>query len=298
VYICIRVVKPHGQLLKLLSTYDTIIILTMENKILVGNNRIMGNQLIRYLILIYWLLFWLLNILDKIIGGSHFLWVGKDRFAQFERFFDSLGLGSPIIASVALIITAGLEIFAFVFFSGALYYLIKKKIDSARSWFFIGVVLTLIIFTYFSIGDQIFGDHIELLEHGIYWFITLLSWVIFIRIDKSKIVDDFSIKRKQFLVAIALMVILISITTFSIFRHNQTSFIKRTEALKAMQVGENRYKFSFPFLAGSKAFENTIAKFKEDNPTLRIKYIYTAPTPLRLGEADGLIIYVQTDSKK
>ena len=89
----------------------------MENKILVGNNRIMGKQLIRYLILIYWLLFWLLNILDKIIGGSHFLFVGKDRFAQLERFFDSLGLGNPIIASVALIITAGLEIFAAVFFA-------------------------------------------------------------------------------------------------------------------------------------------------------------------------------------
>ena len=68
--------------------------------------------------------------------------------------------------------------------------------------------------------------------------------------------------------------------------------------MKAIQVGENRYKFSFPFLAGSKAFENTIAKFKKDNPTLRINYIYTAPTPLRLGEADGLIVYIQTDYKK
>ena len=88
----------------------------MENKTLVGNNKIIGKELIKYLLLIYWLLFWLLNILDKIIGGSHFLFVGKDRFATFERFFDSLGLGNPIIANVALIITAGLEIFAFVFF--------------------------------------------------------------------------------------------------------------------------------------------------------------------------------------
>ena len=258
----------------------------------------MGKQLIRYLILIYWLLFWLLNILDKIIGGSHFLWVGKDRFATFERFFDSIGLGNPIIANIALMITAGLEIFAFVFFSGALYHFIKKNMDSTRSWFFMGIVLTLIIFTYFSIGDQIFGDHAELLEHGIYWFITLLSWVIFIRIDKIQILDDFSIEKKQFLFAIALTIILISVTTFSIFRHNQTSFTARTEAVNAIQVGENRYKFSFPFLAGSKAFENSIAKFKKDNPTLSINYIYTAPTALRLGEADGLIIYIQTDNKK
>ena len=270
----------------------------MENELLVGNNKIMGRQLIRFLILIYWLLFWLLNILDKIIGGSHFLWVGKDRFAQFVRFFDSIGLGNPNIASVALIIAAGIEIFAFVFFYGALYYLIKKNIDSARSWCFTGIVLTLIIFTYFSIGDQIFGDHIELLEHGIYWFITLLSWVIFTHVDKIRIPEDYSVEKKQFLAAIALTIILISVTTFSIFRHNQTSFIERTQAVTAIQVGKNRYKCSFPFLAGSKAFESTIAKFKKDNPVLRINFIYTAPTPLRSGEADGLIIYIQTESKK
>lgn len=270
----------------------------MENKILVGNNRIMGKQLIRYFMLIYWLLFWLLNILDKIIGGSHLLWVGKDRFALFERFFDSLGLGNPIIANVALIITAGLEIFAGVFFAGALYHLIKKNIDSTRSWFLVGIVLTLIIFTYFSIGDQIFGDHNELLEHGIYWFISLLSWMIFINIDRIKILENSSIEKKQFLVAIALTIILISVTTFSIFWHNKTSFIQRMESVKAIQIDENIYKFSFPFLAGSKAFENTIAKFKNDNSTLRINYIYTAPTTLRLGEADGLIIYIQTDNKK
>ena len=128
----------------------------MENKILAGDNRVLGNQLIKYLILIYWILFWLLNIIDKVIGGSHFLWVGKDRFAQYERLFDSLGLGNPIVADVALIITAGLEIFAVVFFSGALYHLINKNIDSTRSWFFVGVILTLTVFTYFSIGDQFF----------------------------------------------------------------------------------------------------------------------------------------------
>jgi len=270
----------------------------VENKTLVGNNKIIGKELIKYLLLIYCLLFWLLNILDKVIGGSHFLFVGKDRFATFERFFDSLGLGNPVIANVALIITAGLEIFAFVFFSGALYHFIKKNIDSTRSWFFIGIVLTLVIFTYFSIGDQIFGDHSELLEHGIYWFITLLSWIIFIRVDKIQIFDNFSIEKKQFLGATALTIMLIAVTTISIFHHNQTSFKQRTEAVKAIQIDENKYKFSFPFLAGSKAFENTIAKFKKDNPNLSISYIYTAPTTLRLGEADGLIVYIQTDNKK
>lgn len=270
----------------------------MENKNLVGNNRIIGKDLVRYFILIYWILFWLLNIIDKIIGGAHFLFVGKDRFAQMERFFDSIGLDNPIIANIALIITAGLEIFAFVFFAGALYHFKKKNIDSTRSWFFIGIVLTLTTFTYFSIGDQIFGDHFELLEHSLFWFITLLSWIIFIRIDKIQIFDNFSIAKKQFFVATALTIMITIITAFSIFRHNQTSFIERTQAVNAEKVDDNKFKIKFPFLAGSKAFENSIAKFKKDNPTLSINYIYTAPTPLRLAESDGLLIYIQTDSIK
>lgn len=106
----------------------------MENKILETNNRIIGKDLIRYFIIIYWILFWLFNVIDKIIGGAHFLFVGKDRFAQIQRFFDSIGLNNPIIANIALIITAGLEIFAFVFFTGALYYFKRKNIDSTRSW--------------------------------------------------------------------------------------------------------------------------------------------------------------------
>ena len=270
----------------------------MESEYSVRNNEIIGKDLIKYFILTYWILFWLLNVVDKIIGGAHFLFVGKDRFATFERFFDSLGLGNPIIANMALIITAGLEIFAFIFFAGALYHFIKKNIDATRSWFFIGILLTLITFTYFSIGDQVFGDHGELLEHGIYWLITILSWIIFIRIDKIQIFDNFSLNKKQFFVATALTIMLVALTTFSIFRHNQTSFIQRTQAVNAVKIDENKYKIEFPFLAGSKAFENSIAQFKEDNPTLNISYIYTAPTPLRLGEADGLIIYIQTSTKK
>ena len=80
-------------------------------------NTIPTNQLIRYAILVYWSIFWLFNIVDKLIGGSHFLWVGRDRFAQFQRFFASAGIDSPFIADFALVIAAGLEIFAFVFFA-------------------------------------------------------------------------------------------------------------------------------------------------------------------------------------
>lgn len=269
----------------------------MESKNSDTAKRIIGKDLIRYFILIYWTVFWLLNIVDKLIGGAHFLFVGKDRFAQIQRFFDSTGLGEPIVANIALIITAGLETFAFVFFSGALYHCAKKNIDTARSWFFIGIALTLITYTYFTVGDQVFGDHFELLEHGLFWFIALLSWIIYIRVDKIQLFDNFSLGKKQFVVSVVFVVAITAVTTFSIFWHNHTSFVERTQAVNAEQITENKYKIQFPFLAGSKAFENSIAKFKLDHPSESITYIYTAPNTLRLGESDGLIIYIQTEKK-
>jgi hypothetical protein len=269
----------------------------MENKVL-DNNRIIGKDLIRYFILIYWILFWLFNVVDKIIGGAHFLFVGKDRFAQMQRFFDSIGLDNPIIANIALIITSGLEIFAFVFFTGALFHFKRKNVDTSRSWFVIGIFFTLTTFTYFSIGDQIFGDHFELLEHGLFWFITVLSWIIFTRIDKIYLFDNFSIGKKQLIAASVFTILITTVTTLSIFWHNHTSFIERSQAVETVKIANNKYKIKFPFLAGSKAFENSIAKFKEDYPTLGINYIYTAPTPLKLAESDGLIIYIQAESKK
>lgn len=270
----------------------------MNNTSIAQSNRIIWKDLIKYFILSYWILFWLFNIMDKIIGGAHFLFVGKDRFAQVQRFFDSIGLGDPLIANIALIITVGLEAFALVFFCGALFYLIRKNIASSLSWFFIGITLTLITFTYFSIGDQVFGDHFELLEHGLFWFIGFLSWMVFIRIDKVQFFDNFSIGKKQFLISIITTACIAAFTIFSIFWHNSHFFFERTQPVDAVRVSENIFKIKFPFLAGSKAFENSLAKFKTDHPTEHITYIYTAPNQLRLAESDGLIIYFQTQKNE
>ena len=60
----------------------------------------------------YWSLFWLFNVVDKLVGGAHFLWVGRDRFAQFQKYFASAGLGAPWVADAGLVVAAALEIFA------------------------------------------------------------------------------------------------------------------------------------------------------------------------------------------
>ena len=255
------------------------------------------NQLVRYSILFYWSIFWLFNIVDKIIGGSLFLWVGRDRFAQFQKFFASAGLESPAIANFALIIAAGLEVFAFVFFTGALLYFLKKKIETSRTWFFIGIVFTLITFTIFSIGDHIFGDRFELLEHTLFWFLTLFSWVAFIRLENNSEKENMAINKKQIILVFVISLMLVSTTCFSIFNYNYNFFRRRTDALPAEQVGDNIYKVSFPFLGGSVVFEKTIDQFKSENPTKKINHIYTVPNPLRLKKADGLIFYIMTEDK-
>lgn len=255
------------------------------------------NELIRYAILVYWSLFWLFNSLDKIIGGSSYLWVGRDRFAQFQKFFASAGLEAPIVSNIALIITGALEVFAFVFFVGALIHYLKKNIEASRSWFLVGITLTLITFIIFSIGDHIFGDRFELLEHTLFWFLTLFSWVVFIRLENKNSETESSLSNKQIIPATVVISLLVITTSISIFSYNENNFHERSSVVNAEQVGENLYKFSFPFLGGSTVFEKSIEQFKNEQPEKRIDHIYTVPGQLRLKKADGLIFYVITEDK-
>ena len=256
------------------------------------------NQLIQFSILFYWSLFWLFNIVDKVIGGSMFLWVGRDRFAQFQKFFASAGIESPWIADFALIIAAGLEVFAFVFFLGALIYYVKKKAESARGWFFIGIVFTLITFTIFSIGDHIFGDRFELLEHTLFWFLTLFSWVVFVRLYQKPENENLTLNKKQILLSGLLSILLIVVTSSSISSYNENYFYRRTDALDSEKVSENTFKVTFPFLGGSTVFEKTIERFKSVYPDKKINHIYTVPKSLRLKKADALIFYIITEDKR
>jgi len=261
-------------------------------------SNISTSQLIRYSILFYWSLFWLLNIIDKMIGGSLFLWVGRDRFAQFQKFFASAGLESPFIADFALVIAAGLEVFAFVFFTGALIHFFRKNIESSRSWFLIGTCFTLITFTIFSIGDHVFGDRFELLEHTLFWFLSLFTWLVFIRLGSKEGNQGLLLNKRQILGASIISVLLVFTTSFSIFSYNENFFFRRTDPVIAEKVGEDIYKVSFPFLGGSTVFEKTIEKFKNENPNKRIDHIYTVPNELRLKKADALIFYILTEEKE
>ena len=244
-------------------------------------------------ILVYWTLFWLFNVIDKVIGGAHFLWVGRDRFAQFQKYFASAGLDAPWVADAGLIVAAALEIFALLFYAGASIHFVKQRKDLARRWFFVGVLLTMATFTFFSIGDHLFGDRFELLEHTLFWFITLVSWVAFVRL---KDVDLPALSQHKPVGVFVVAASLLLATSTSIFRHNNRFFHLRTSAVEAVQVGDHLYKVSFPFLGGSTVFEESIRLFKATHPGETIDHIYTVPNPLRLKKADALIFYISTEA--
>ena len=143
-----------------------------------------------------------------------------------------------------------------------------------------------------------FGDHFELLEHGLFWFIALLSWVVFINIERIPFPEGMNISPKQRNGFLAITLLIVAVTTVSIFYHNKTAFVQRTQAVAAEKITDDTYKIQFPFLAGSTAFEKSLEKFLGENPSLQVDNIYTAPKPLRLGKSDGLIIYIQTTAKQ
>ena len=266
---------------------------TLENK-----NTFNSTTLFRFGILLYWSLFWLINSLDKMIGGSKFLWVGKDRFAQFQRFFASASWENPIITNIALIFVSALEIFAFLFFTGALIHLYKRNEDSSRSLFIVGISFTLATFSIFAIGDHIFGDRLELLEHTLFWFITLFSWVAFVHSDKFLNVHNYVLPKNQMTASLLSITVIAMVTHFSIIKHKNEAFHERKDGINYALKGDDFYKFSFPFLAGSTSFENTLIDFKQNNPKKRIIEIYTLPNELRKQKADGLIIYILAEDKK
>ena len=124
-------------------------------------------RILRTSILSFWTLFWGLSVLDKIIPDVHFLWVGKDFFALFVKFFGSLGLNDPLFATLALAAVSGLEAVNFTFYVAAMVRHLQCNEEATDRWFFRAILTSMVLFTLFSIADQVFGDRFQLLEHSL-----------------------------------------------------------------------------------------------------------------------------------
>ena len=254
-------------------------------------------SIIRLSILVFWTFFWGLSVMDKIIPDVHHLWVGKDFFALFVKFFGSLGLKNPIIPSFALAIVSALEVINFVFYLLSLFNFSKKKYDLSEKWFFRAIFSSVTLFSLFSIADQVFGDRFQLLEHGLFWLVLIASWILFKYVGDS---DEKSISiglTKDVKIALGIGTIITIMTSFCIIDFSDKTFSNVNTPVKGQEVVDGVYKFDFPFLADKLVWEKTINSFKKEHPELIINYIYTGPSELNSKKKTHMLLYVFTEKK-
>jgi hypothetical protein len=144
-------------------------------------------KLIRFGTVIFWVLFWFFNVIDKFINEPIFLFAGKDRISQFQDYFSSIGIEDPSISFGFLIFVTLAEIIALILVALAFLSLVTNRKQKAHSFFFWGTFTGLAIFSFFTIGDQIFGDRSELLEHTIFWVALIVSWGAYTYFPKEEL---------------------------------------------------------------------------------------------------------------
>lgn len=252
---------------------------------------------IKYLILIYWTFFFLTGVIDKIVPDVHPYWVGADFYTLFIKLFASLEIKDPIYATMALAGVSLIEVMTFICYLFALLHLFFKNETSSDHWFYRGVSLSILLFSLFTIGDQVFGDRFTLLEHSIFWIILVVSWVLFVH---DSLMGDraYQVRLNQgvkigFIVWAALVIII----SYLNFGFSKKSMATKFKPVQGEEVVEGIYKFDFPFLADKRTLEYTIRSFEDKHPELEINYLYTGPNELNTKKKTHMLLYVFTEKK-
>jgi hypothetical protein len=127
----------------------------------------------RRIVVAFFSMFWLLNGLDKFLN-RHLFWYGDHRDQKFIAYFASIHLPSSV-ALTALYSLGALETLLGI---GFLIALLSRKIPLALSQIFFKA--SILIFLLYSVGDILFGDRAELLEHGTYLALIIISFTFFL----------------------------------------------------------------------------------------------------------------------
>lgn len=255
-------------------------------------------RLIKYFVILYWVFFSATTVIDKIIPDVYPLWVGADFYTLFVKLFASLGLKNPILATIALAGISLLESITVASYSLSLYNLFIGKDSRSEQWFYRGVSFSVLTFSLFTIGDQIFGERSTLLEHSIFWIILIVSWAVF---KYNSISDERIIKlkfSKDIKYGILFGTILTLIISFSIIDFSKSTFDGKVAPVQGKEVLQDMYKFDLPFLGDKQTLENTIKAFENEHPDLNIKYMYTAPGELHTKRKTHMLLYVFTERKE
>lgn len=252
-------------------------------------------RLLRLAILAFWTLFWGLSVTDKIIPDVQYLWVGKDFFALFIKFFASLGLKDPLFATGALAAVSALEAVNFGLYLAAFISFWKGDDAVTNRWFFRAILTSMTLFSLFSIADQVFGDRFQLLEHGLFWLILLASWLVFRHAPlPAEEAPSSALLPETRRLVLAGCVMTVAIAT-GLMRFSSQTVHQAVTPVTGEEVVDGLYKFDFPFLADKVVWENTVNAFMAEHPDLKVRYIYTGPSELNTKKKTHLLLYVFTE---
>jgi signal transduction histidine kinase len=254
-------------------------------------------SILRTAILVFWTLFWGLSVVDKVIPDVQFLWVGKDFFALFIKFFASLGLKDPLFATSALAGVSALEAINFALYLTALLSLRKGDEALTDAWFFRAILSSAVLFSLFSIADQVFGDRFQLLEHGLFWLVLIASWMAFKHAPPTESGSVSWLPTSTGRRVLIAGSFLTGLTAASIWNFSEATFGQASEPVTGEEVVEGVYKFDFPFLADKRVWETTVNTFMADHPELKVRYIYTGPSELNTKKKTHLLLYVFTEAQ-
>ena len=256
---------------------------------------VLKSKIIQLGIVGFWTLFWLLNVVDKLFGEPGFLFVGTDRFAQFFKFFSSLGLAALSFPLVALAITTLIETAALILVGSALFYILLSNEENARNFFFWGTLVGLVLFSFFIMGDQIFGDRAEVLEHSIFWILLLVSWAGYIYLPRQEIAEDIQRKLSKEALLAAVLIFLIGFIVIGVQSISGIRSIERAQMIGPTYVGNGIYSFEAPFIATGKVWQEALSEFAREHPELRLVNFYTVPKEFGKAKATNVVIWVLTE---
>ncbi len=172
------------------------------------------------ILFLFWTLFWGLNGFDKFFNGTSQVifdrwasqgylvdnerniaysiqpserigWYGVSRDAKFANYFRTLNL-PPVVSSITLYFFAILEIIIAILFFWLFIrqFTQDREKDDSKNLFDDRTIHRLIfkasiwIFIAFITGDILFGDRIEVWEHGTYLLMTIITYDLWYRTDQ------------------------------------------------------------------------------------------------------------------
>jgi hypothetical protein len=132
----------------------------------------------------FWAMFWILNGLDKFFNGTPAKhdefgkyvkgWFGMNRDDKFIHYFDRLNLPAELALG---------SLYSFAVFEvivGMVFLLFLVRPQTPAIVYRLAFKSSIMLFFVFCTGDILFGDRMELWEHGTFMVLTLMTYQLYL----------------------------------------------------------------------------------------------------------------------